>query len=68
MRLRSLLSALAAAVGIVAALVSHTAAQLNQRHFAGSIDDPAIAYSEQPTTEAVSKLASQLATGTVTLD
>jgi hypothetical protein len=67
MRLRSLLSALAAAVGIVAALVSHTAAQLNQRHFAGSIDDPAIAYSEQPTTEAVSKLASQLATGTVTL-
>jgi hypothetical protein len=67
MRLRSLLSALAAAVGIVAALVSHTAAQLNQRHFSGSIDDPAIAYSGQSTTQAVSKLASQLAAGTVTL-
>jgi hypothetical protein len=64
MQLRLLLGALAIAAGVTAALLSHAAAQLNQRHFSGSIDDPAIAYSEQPTTEAVSKLASQLAAGT----
>jgi hypothetical protein len=65
MQLRSFLSGLAVAAGVAAALVSHAAAQLNQRHFSGSIDDPAIAYSLAPTTEAVSKLASQLAAGTV---
>jgi hypothetical protein len=65
MQLRSLLGALAMASGVTAAIVSHAAAQLSERHFSSSIDDAAIAYSERPTTEAVSKLASQLAAGTV---
>jgi hypothetical protein len=66
MPMRSLPGALAvAAVTAATALVAHAAGQLNQRHFSGSIDDPAIAYAEQPTTEAVAKLAGQLADGTV---
>jgi hypothetical protein len=67
MQLRSLLGGFAIAAGVVAALVSIAGAQLNQRHFSSSIDDPAIAYSDQATTEAVATLAGQLAAGTVKL-
>jgi hypothetical protein len=61
---RSFPGAPAIAAGITAAVVSHAAAQLNQRHFSGSIDDPAIAYALRPTTEAVSALARDMAAGT----
>jgi hypothetical protein len=66
MQHRSFPGAPAIAAGITAALVSHAAAQLNQRHFSGSVDDPAIAYAQRPTTEAVSALARDMAAGMAT--
>jgi hypothetical protein len=65
MHARWLLGVLAVAAGVISAVVSHAAGQLSQHHFSSSIDDPTIGYSYRETTEAVSRLASQMVAGAV---
>jgi hypothetical protein len=65
MGLRSRVVGLTIVAGVAAAVVSHAVAQLNQRGFSGSTDDPAIAYATRPATDAVSELAKRIEAGTV---
>jgi hypothetical protein len=65
MRQRSRFVGLTIVAGVAAAVVSHAMAQLNQRGFSGSTDDPAIAYATRPATDAVSELAKRIEAGTV---
>ena len=66
MRQRSVLGARAIVAGVTALAASYAGAQLNQRSFPGSVDDPAISYSARPATDAVSALARRIEAGGVT--